>query len=88
MLEKPSSQLSTLDHFVCFSCQAERPNLPDPVLGAALQSEYTSKYTTKADATKVNFRFLWSAYFAGRQTRTPEQVRDRALGSRGGICKS
>ena len=63
--------------------QAKEPNLPDPILGAALQSDYTSKYTTKADATKINHKFLWSAYFAGKQTRTAKQVKNECISSPG-----
>lgn len=71
-----ASKNSVASRLYFTATQAQEPKLPDPILGAALQSEYTSKYTTKADATKINQKFLWSAYFAQKKTRTSKQVRN------------
>ena len=43
---------------------------PDSILAAALQSEYTSKYTTKADATKINFTLLKTAFIVNKGVKT------------------
>ena len=54
--------------------QAEEPKTPHPILASALQSEYTSKYTTKADATKINHRIILTAWLVYKETKTPQQV--------------
>ena len=48
--------------------------MPDPIVGAALQSEYTTKYTTKPELSKINTATIMSAYLISRATKTAQQV--------------
>lgn len=59
--------------------QAIEPMMPHPILASALQSEYTSKYTTKADATKINHRIILTAWLLSKATKTDQQVKTKTL---------